>query len=270
MLRILTAVVLLPVLWATIKLAPAPAYSAIALVVIGIACWECLAMLEAHGARPFKGVGLVAGLAVVWSFLDLPPEFGPELPLALLLPVTVVLAMGCRPDPAAMVQSILTTALPVVLVGLGLGFVAGLRAMPGEDGQDLPMLLFVCVILADIAAYYVGSSIGRRRLAPQLSPNKSWEGAIAGLAGSMLGAFVAQVWFYQRLPVVHALILGALLGAAAILGDLSESMLKRWAGVKDSSRLLPGHGGVLDRTDSLLFAGPLLFYYYRWFLGGGG
>lgn len=269
MLRILTAMVLLPVLWAAIKLAPPSVFSVVALTTIGIACWEGLRMFEVNGGRPFKGLGLVAGLALVWSFLELPPGFGPELPLALLLPATLLLAMGGRRDPAEMLQSMLGTLFPVLLIGLGLAFVAGLRTLPGEDGEDLLMLLFLCVFLADIAAYYVGRSIGKRRLAPLLSPNKSWEGAIAGLAGSVVGALVAQAWFYQRLTLTHALIIGTLLGAAAILGDLAESMLKRAAGVKDSSKLVPGHGGVLDRTDSLLFAGPLLFYYYRWFLGGG-
>ena len=143
-----------------------------------------------------------------------------------------------------------------------------MRFIPGEDGEDLLMLLFVCVVLADIAAYYVGRAVGRRRLAPVLSPKKTWAGAVAGVAASMAGALVAQAWFYQRLAPGHALVLGFALGLAAIVGDLAESMVKRSANVKDSSRLLPGHGGLLDRTDSLLFAGPLLFYYYRWFLGG--
>ena len=88
------------------------------------------------------------------------------------------------------------------------------------------------------------------------------------MLASVLGALIAHFWFYQRLPLLHALLLGGVLGMASVLGDLAESMLKRSAGVKDSSHLLPGHGGVLDRMDSLLFAGPLLFYYYDWFLRG--
>jgi phosphatidate cytidylyltransferase len=213
-------------------------------------------------------LGLVAGLAVVWSFLDVAPRFGPELPLVWLVLTAIVLAMWRRAEPREMLESSTYTVCPVLFVGLGLAFLAGLRSMPGEDGEDLLMLLFGCIILADTAAYYVGSWIGKRRLAPLLSPNKSWEGALAGLAASMLGALIAQSWFYQRLPLAHALTLGVLLGLAAIVGDLAESTLKRAVGVKDASRLLPGHGGLLDRTDSLLFAGPLLYYYYRWFLQG--
>jgi phosphatidate cytidylyltransferase len=268
MVRILTAGVLLPVLWAAIKLAPAPAFSGVALVVIGAACWESLRMFDADGGRPFKTPGLLAGLAVVWSFADLGPRFGPELPLVGLVVVAVVLAMWRRAEPGEMLRFTVNTVFPVLLVALGLAYLVRLRAMPGEDGEDLLMLLFVCVIFADTAAYYVGSRVGRRRLAPVLSPNKTWEGALAGLLASIVGALIAEMWFYQRLPLGHALALGLLLGLAACLGDLAESLLKRAAGVKDASQLLPGHGGVLDRTDSLLFAGPLLFYYYRWLLQG--
>ncbi len=268
MLRILTAAVLLPALWATLKLAPPEVFSGVALAVIAIACWECLGVLGRSDARPFKGLALVGALAVSWSLSGSAPHFGVELPLVLLLILAVVGAMWRRAEPAAMLRTTLATIFPVLFVGLGLGYTAGLRAMPGEDGPDLLMLLFVCVFIGDTAAYYAGTRWGRRRLAPTLSPKKSWEGAVAGLAASLIGAWIAHAWFYQRLPLGHALALGLFLGVAAILGDLAESMLKRAAGVKDSSRLLPGHGGVLDRTDSLLFAGPLLHHYYLWFLQG--
>ncbi len=114
----------------------------------------------------------------------------------------------------------------------------------------------------------MGTAVGKRAMAPVISPNKSWEGAGAGVAASVLGALIAHFWFYQRLPLFHALLLGGALGMTAVLGDLAESMVKRSAGIKDSSHLLPGHGGVLDRMDSLLFAGPFLYYYYHWFLQG--
>jgi phosphatidate cytidylyltransferase len=130
----------------------------------------------------------------------------------------------------------------------------------------LLLLVLVCVIFTDVAAYYVGSNLGRHALAPRLSPKKSWEGAVGGLLASVGGAVLAHLWFFQRLPLGHAIALGLILGVAAIMGDLAESLVKRAAGVKDSSSLIPGHGGLLDRADSLLFAGPLLYYYYLWFL----
>ena len=105
-------------------------------------------------------------------------------------------------------------------------------------------------------------------MAPRLSPNKSWEGAIGGLAAAIGGGLLAHFWFFQRLPLVHAVVLGLLLGSAGIVGDLVESMIKRAAGAKDSSRLLPGHGGIMDRLDSLMFASPVLYYYYLVVLEG--
>jgi phosphatidate cytidylyltransferase len=105
-------------------------------------------------------------------------------------------------------------------------------------------------------------------MAPVVSPKKTWEGAAGGVLGSVAGALVAHAWFFNRLPVGHAVALGVLLCGAGILGDLAESMLKRAAGVKDSSALLPGHGGVLDRVDSLLVAAPVLYYYWGVFLAG--
>jgi phosphatidate cytidylyltransferase len=270
MVRILSAAVLLPALWATVKLAPPALFSAVVLLVTGIACWECLCMLETGGRRPFKAVALVAGLAVVWSFLDRTPRFGPELPLVAGAGLALVLAMRRRKQPAEMLRTAAYTMFPLVFVVLGLAFVAGLSRVgaTGEDGEDLLMLLFVCVILADTAAYYVGSWIGRRALAPVLSPKKTWEGALAGVAASVLGALVAHEWFFQRLPLGDTLVLGVALGVAAILGDLAESTVKRANGVKDASCLVPGHGGLLDRLDSLLFAGPLLYFYYTWRLEG--
>ena len=99
-------------------------------------------------------------------------------------------------------------------------------------------------------------------MAPRLSPKKSWEGALGGILASVGGAAAAQYWFHPALPLGHALALGVVLGLAAIFGDLS----KRAVGVKDSSSLVPGHGGILDRTDSLLFAGPILYYHHTFFL----
>ncbi len=271
LLRVITAGVLLPVLWVTIKIAPPSVFSILALAFIGVACWECYRMVERDGIRPFTWLGVVAGLAVVGSFLGFEPGYGPELPVIWLTVLTLIAAMWKGSSANEMLQTAVATLFPVLFVGLGLAFLVGLRGMPGNDGndgEDLLMLLFACVIFADTAAFYVGTAVGKRAMAPVISPNKSWEGAGAGVVASVLGALIAHYWFYQRLPLFHALLLGAVLGLAAVLGDLAESMLKRSAGTKDSSHLLPGHGGVLDRMDSLLFAGPLLYYYYHLFLQG--
>jgi len=268
--RLLTAVVLLPILWLTLKRGPAWSFHALALLVMVRAVWECYVLLEARGSRPFKVLGLALSVAVTLSFAAAGPPFLPCLPLMAGTILAMVGAMGRRPDPAAMLDTSMSTMFPVLFVGLAFGYAVGLRAIPGEDGTDLPLLLLVCVMFSDTAAFYVGRAFGKRRLAPLLSPKKSWEGAAAGVAASTLGGLLAHFWFQQRLSLGHAAILGVLLGAAGILGDLAESMMKRAAGLKDSSRILPGHGGLLDRADSLLFAAPLLYYYAMMFLGVGG
>ncbi len=266
--RILTAAILIPILWVAIKMAPPPAFFVVAVIAIALAAWECYGLLETRGDRPFKRIGTLASLAIAWSFLGAVPEFDSRVPLLCVTAIALLLSMGRRPDAGSMLRDVASTLFPVLFVGLTLSCVVGLRALPGDDGEDLPMLLLVCVICSDTAAYYVGSTIGKHRMAPTLSPKKTWEGAAGGAVASVGGALVAHFWFYQRLALPHAIALGVLLAVAGTLGDLSESMVKRAAGAKDSSSILPGHGGMLDRVDSLLLAGPFLYYYYVLFLEG--
>ncbi len=134
-------------------------------------------------------------------------------------------------------------------------------------GREWIFLVLVVIMAGDTAAYFTGSAIGRRKLYPAISPNKSIEGAAGGLAGSLLGAFAASLTFFPALTVSDVLFFGLLVGAAGQVGDLFESMLKRSYGVKDSGTIIPGHGGILDRLDSLLFAFPLAFYYALWVSG---
>lgn len=264
--RILTAAVLVPLLWAVIKFAPAWAFDGIFAVGIGIGTLEVYRMLGRSGRRPLAILGVVGAVVLAWSFGELPPDLSRIGVLAAIVVATWIAAIVARPDPEAMYAAVVDTLVPVVAIALPLSFMLAIRALPHPYGEDLLVLLIVCVTFGDTAAFYVGSAIGRRRLAPALSPKKSWEGAVGGLAASVAGAVLASAWFFQRLSVGHALVLGVLLGALGILGDLSESMVKRAVGAKDSSRLLPGHGGLLDRMDSLLLAAPALWAYWRWFL----
>ncbi|MCG8403027.1 MAG: phosphatidate cytidylyltransferase, partial [Firmicutes bacterium] len=122
------------------------------------------------------------------------------------------------------------------------------------------IFLLVCTWSSDTGAYLVGRKWGKRKMAPSLSPGKTVEGAAGGVLGSLLAAALVAV-FYRELPELPVLVLGVLVGVAAQVGDLMESALKRQAGVKDSGRLIPGHGGILDRFDSMLFTAPLVYYY---------
>jgi phosphatidate cytidylyltransferase len=266
--RVLTAAALLPVLWATIVLAPPWVFVVLTLLTIATASWECYRMLESRGPRPFRALGIVASLALIGPYLAEGWRYDASLPLIAATLLTVALAIVRRSTPDTTLETCLNTLFPILFIGLTLSYIVGLRMLPGEDGKDVVLLLLVCVMLGDTAAFYVGSAIGRRKLAPRLSPKKSWEGAIAGVVGSVAGALIAYFGFYQRLSLTDALVLGVLLGIAGIVGDLAESVIKRSSGFKDSSSLLPGHGGVMDRTDSLLFSAPILYYYYFALLQG--
>jgi phosphatidate cytidylyltransferase len=129
-------------------------------------------------------------------------------------------------------------------------------------------LLVLMVWLHDTLAYYGGRAWGRRPLAPALSAGKTVEGTYIGLAGSILGALVARLTFLPELGAVAVVVLGLAVGVAAELGDLAESLIKRSTGAKDSGWIVPGHGGILDRLDSLLFAAPCTYYGLLWVVGG--
>ncbi len=134
-----------------------------------------------------------------------------------------------------------------------------LRHLP--FGIQWILLLLIIVMSGDSAAYYSGSAWGKTKLYPQVSPKKSVEGSIGGLLGSLAGALVAKLTFFPQLNFIDCIATAVLLGVLGQLGDLFESLLKRSCGVKDSGAIFPGHGGILDRLDSLLFAGPAAFYY---------
>ena len=147
-----------------------------------------------------------------------------------------------------------------------LGYTLLIRALP--YGRRAVFLLVLMVWLHDTLAYYGGWAWGRRPLAPALSGGKTVEGTYVGLAGSLLGALFAYLTFLPALGPWGVVVLGLAVGVAAELGDLAESLIKRAAGVKDSGRMIPGHGGILDRLDSLLFAAPCTYYGLLWAVGG--
>jgi len=269
--RILSAALLATPLWALVHFAPVRAFQAVVLAALTLAMYEAYAMLATRGARPFPLLGIAGGWGVAacfWGVSGAAP--GLAAPLVGIFFAALVAAMARRETPVEMLDAVWSTLFPVLFVALTASHLMSLRAVGEIAGRNLLYLLFLCVMLSDTAAYFVGSAIGKRRLAPRLSPKKSWEGAIAGLLASVGAAALARAWFLQEIDWPHVLVLGALLGAAGILGDLAESLLKRACGVKDSSRLIPGHGGMLDRTDSLLFAAPALYYYYGAFVRAAG
>ncbi len=262
--RILTALILLPILFLLIKFGNAVYYFLICGIAVAIASIEMYRLLETLGYQCYKFIGVVLSIGIAYSFLE--PRFPIGYPIAASLIIVVVVSIFRIADFQDSVNSVIGTFFPIFFIGYTLGYQVGLRAIPGEDGKDLLLFLFFVVWIGDSAAYYIGRTFGKHKLSPAISPNKTIEGAIAGVVLSICAALIAKIWFYRRIDLHDALILGVVLGIFGILGDLAESLFKRAAKAKDSSSLLPGHGGFLDRVDSLLFTAPVLYYYYHLFI----
>ena len=257
--RVLTAVVVLPVLVAALFLGPRVLGISIVAVALFLGLLEFYGLLRARDLRPVTVVGfLIAGF--VFLGVVHPGGSAPFWPLAAVLLLVPLLARG---DLAQTAPAAAGTLLGAVYLGALGGSMAALLALePEAEGAWRIVLLLAIVMVSDTFAFFVGHAVGRHRLAPAISPGKTVEGALGGLAGGVLAALVVRRLGLPQVPLVHAVLLGLGVAVLGILGDLCESLLKRWAGVKDSGRLFPGHGGMLDRIDSLLFGAPVLYYYF--------
>ncbi len=260
--RVLTAAVLLP-LFALAVLAPEPAwFAALAAAAALLALREYFGIAEASGLSPFKALG------AVWTLGLLAAAFRPDLVPASWVSGLVLLGAGGQAvlsgtAPADLLRGVAATAFGALYLGFLPGFLLALKGLDGRRGSGYVLLVCTAVWAGDTLAFYGGRLLGRHALAPRLSPGKTWEGALIGAAGSFAAAGLASATYLPEVAWPHALALGALVSVAGPFGDLFESALKRGAGIKDSSSLLPGHGGVLDRIDSLLFAAPAVFLYQQ-------
>jgi len=254
--RTLSTVVLLP-LFIWIVLGGVPLAFDLMIVAVGIlASWEFSRMFQRAGVPVFRDAGVVLGALLTASFLA--PE---RIALVATASVMAVLTLSlARPEPGpARWQAVAVTLLGLAWINALLGHTILLRALP--EGLHWVLLLVWVTWIGETAAYTVGSLVGRHKLAPGISPGKTVEGALAQLVGSPLAALAAQGWLFPGLGTRDALLVGLLLGVVGQLGDLAESALKRSVGTKDVGQLIPGHGGMLDRVDGLLFNAPALFYY---------
>jgi phosphatidate cytidylyltransferase len=240
-----------------------PPWLALVLVVLSLSIGlaEFFALTAVRGIRPMRFAGALAAAAL---FVDVAAPGLAAVPLAPLGALALVLFSLSRSGDSDAVAAAAATMLGALyLGGLG-GTIAALRLLsPVAEGGVRLVLLLAILMAADSAAFFVGTALGRRRLLPAVSPGKTVEGALGGLAGGVLGALAVRQLGLPALPAWHAAGLGLAVAAMGIVGDLGESQLKRWAGVKDSGRLFPGHGGMLDRLDSLLFGAPVLYYYFE-------
>jgi phosphatidate cytidylyltransferase len=256
--RVLSGVVFLVLFVPMVKYAPVWVFDLFVVLLVAVGQWELYRMFRRQGVSVYSGVGMIAGALVTTSFLG-PQATSPILFVALVGVCAWAVARSMREGPAW--GPIAVTLFGLVYVSWFLGHAISLRALP--DGVDWVFLLVWITWVGESAAYFVGSTIGRIRLSPLVSPAKTVEGAVAQLIASPVAALVAHYWFFQSLPMLHAVMIGLLLGTIGQVGDLMESVLKRSTQTKDTGGLIPGHGGLLDRLDSLLFNTPTLFYYAR-------
>jgi phosphatidate cytidylyltransferase len=274
MTRILTALILILAVLALIFFGQLWMITLAAAIVAVLATYEYVQLAaigtETNGGKlriPLWWMALGTALAFVVTLPNFPVEA--QLPVLSALTLALFAWNGFRsplpqvlPNTAEGIFGLIWIAYPLTLIPL---------LWKQEDGPALVVFLMVCVWVGDIAALYIGRAFGKHKLAPRLSPGKTWEGSIASIVGSVLAAALI-IWIGNALtargnlilhitePVWQTLLLAAILNIAAQLGDLLESAIKRGACVKDSGTMLPGHGGILDRIDALLLAAPTLWF----------
>lgn len=290
--RVLTAIVLIPIVLVLVLRAPVPVLSAIAALVALLTAQELLKLSEDYGIRPFYWPTYIY-IACFFVFLaaissDKPlvatATFVYSAAFAAALAPFIFLAIGMtRADLSRSFAAAMISTFAFVYVALPLGLLVQLREQ--WSGAFLVLYLLLIVWAGDIFAYFVGRSLGHHFMSPRISPKKTWEGALASVVASvsvgvllydyalplstaLLNAHLIDrrdgYFAMQKPPLITIAVLSLAINIAAQLGDLVESLIKRGAGVKDSGTILPGHGGMLDRIDALLFAAPVLWYYAAW------
>jgi phosphatidate cytidylyltransferase len=290
--RVLTAVVLIPIVLVLILKAPISVLAVTAAVVALLAVNELLRLSESYGIQPQRWPTFIY-VGLFFLFLAINPGATPLLETgsfshsaifaAGLAPLIFLTVAMRRADLATAFPAAMVSAFAFAYVALPLAFLVQLREQ--WAGAFLVIYLLLVVWAGDIFAYFVGRAVGRHRMSPGISPNKTWEGAVASVVASVgigmlvyryalpISSWLLNAHFIERrdgyfgnqpLPLWPVFWISAALNVAAQLGDLVESLIKRGAGVKDSGAILPGHGGMLDRVDALLFAAPVLWYYAAW------
>jgi phosphatidate cytidylyltransferase len=263
--REITALVAAPAaIWIT-GWGPSWLFNATVALVAVLAMYEFLALGKAKGYDVPTVLCIVIMLIIMAAFIieDLSVELGMFAAL-LIIPASYVVTKKS-------LENSLPSSAIAVLATTYVGMLSGSLIRLHNDfpeGYKLVFFLLLVVWLGDTGAYYVGKRFGKHKLSPRISPKKTIEGLIGGVSASVIAALVIHFTFFPKFPLVHAVIAGVLLSIAGVIGDLAESMWKRSAAVKDSGTLIPGHGGFLDRFDSILFTAPILYCYWTLIVHG--
>jgi len=270
--RLISSLVLWAVMLAVVFWLPPTALYIFMNVVIARAVWEFYVICEAKGLRTYKVWGVIGSVALIsgsWfffrqrDFIQLSYDF--DIFILLLFALGIFIRQFPQKLNPQGIETMAVTLFGLIYVAWLGNFMTRIN-FANPHGRYFVMLLVVVTKFTDIGAYLTGSTLGRHKMIPRISPKKTWEGTAGGIAFAVGGAFLCRWVMPSEMAVItnfHAIVIGLLLGTAAVIGDLAESLIKREAGVKDSSTVLPGHGGALDLVDSLLFTAPLLYVYMR-------
>lgn len=261
--RIITAIVLISIIAGTLIWLPPWAFQILVLLAVLFSIAE-LGKLALSRLIFYRVVALVVGMmvAIVQSFR---PVWLP-LDLAIILAVFILaLVFLWRTSVLeGYTERLAMAVFGPMYVGLTLPYLGLMRLE--EHGVALLVMTLAMIACSDSAAYSIGRTFGKRKLAAQTSPNKTLEGFIAGFFGSVLSMLACRALFWPEFPLIPAIVLGLIIGFVAPMGDLIESAIKRSYHVKDSGNILPGHGGLLDRCDAYYFSAPIVYYFYEWFV----
>lgn len=253
--RLIVALILLPVLYLYLMKLPAGYFFGLMLAISIVAQAEFYSMYRIYGLM--RAAGLFFGcsiLAATFRYGALPSDL-----LIISFIITAALRLLGKRDPAGSLHSVSPVILTLLYIPTSLGFQLRLR----ENGPEWILLLYGCVWASDSLAYYIGKTIGKRKLYPEISPNKTLAGAFGSLLGGAISGWLLSMVFLPIIPSWKAGLIGISIGGTTIIGDLVESMFKRDAGIKDSGSIIPGHGGILDKIDGALFAGPVFYWISR-------
>lgn len=257
--RLLSAFILIPFILGSVYVGGLAFFALVAGALL-VAGWEFFDMARRAGHRPLQWLGL-ASIALILLEAQFQWNLLREIILAM---VCVSLVIGIFQHREGWLTGWAYTIGGVLYVGLIGAYFLLVRNLPNETGLLWTILALLTAWANDSAAYLAGTRLGKHGFFPHISPKKTWEGAVGGLVASILTMIAASIVF--QIPFGFSILFGAGLSIAAILGDLVESLIKRQTGVKDSSTIIPGHGGLLDRIDSLLAAAVFAYYYLVWFM----
>ncbi len=278
--RILTALIALPILIASILL---PYYFpqvvelkyifvAIAVLALGAGLFEFYSLTKKLELKADAAVGYVGAAVFLTAFIFDAPSKAPDLLILttflFIIATLITQTFRFQADFSKMLTGVGATLLGVFYVIFLGGFIIALRVgFENQLGLSTKLLgfFFLVIMGADTGAYFAGKSFGKHKLAPKISPGKTVEGLIGGIIASLLFATLAHYLFFRELDLKFALPLAGIMVVISVLGDLAESAMKRGSDTKDAANILPGHGGLLDRLDSLLFNAPILYYFAKFY-----